>query len=176
MFKKENGFTLLEIISILIILGILAAVAVSRSVNFNAEVFSGADALKAHLRYAQTLAMNSYVDYFDPGTGASSSLPSGIGCNGTSYWLFKDTNIANTANWRLPEDEQYINADNTINLASKKISVGAFTIFFDKRGIPYTAYTSETVNTPLTIPLVIAVTAGGTTSNVTVTPLTGYIP
>ncbi len=174
MINKQNGFTLLEIISILIILGILAVVAVSRSVNFNAEVYSGADALKAHLRYAQTMAMNSY---FDPSPiPGLSSLPYGIRCNGTSYWLFKGTNSADTTNYiRLPEDEQYINA-NTINLTAKKISVDSFTVYFDNRGIPYNTYNSAIDNSPLTALLDIAVTASGTTKNVEIRPLTGYIP
>lgn len=170
MIKKENGFTLLEIISILIILGILAAVAVSRSVNFNAEVYSGADALKAHLRYAQTLAMNS-----NPNAGI---IVCGINGTGSSYGLFQGTNTANYT--RLPEDETFINADKTVNLTTKKIKLSAgFTIFFDNRGIPYTAYTSTTVNTPLTIAMTINVqplTATTPNNDVTITPLTGYIP
>ena len=59
MIGTEKGFTLLEIIAILVILGILAVVVVSRTTSMNAEVYAGADTLKTHLRYAQILAMNT---------------------------------------------------------------------------------------------------------------------
>lgn len=56
---KRNGFTLIEVIAVLVIAVILAAVIVVRGlstadVNLQAEV----DTLKSHLRYAQYLAMN----------------------------------------------------------------------------------------------------------------------
>jgi prepilin-type N-terminal cleavage/methylation domain-containing protein len=172
IFKGEGGFTLIEIIAVLVVLGILAVIAISRSISYNVEVYSGADTLKTHLRYAQTLAMNS-----NPTAGVSVW---GMSCNGTSYWLFRGTDSANDANYfRLPEDERYINANRTINLAAKKISVSNFTIYYDYRGIPYNSYTSATVNDPRTSDLTITVspTGGGTPQvNVTITPLTGYIP
>lgn len=59
ILTSGRGFTLLEVLAVLVILGILSAIAVNRSVNYNTEVYTGADALKAHLRYAQTMAMNS---------------------------------------------------------------------------------------------------------------------
>jgi prepilin-type N-terminal cleavage/methylation domain-containing protein len=174
IFKREVGFTLIEIVAVLVVMGILAVIAVSRSLSYNVEVYSGADTLKTHLRYAQTLAMNpNFI------TSTSVSEIWGMSCDTTSYWLFHGTNSATTANYiRLPEDEKYINANRTINLAAKKINISNFTIFFDNRGIPYTSYTSATVNTPATNQTItVTPTGGGTPSvNVTITPLTGYIP
>ncbi len=175
IFKiTQKGFTLLEIIAILVVLGILAVIAVSRSVNYDAEVYGGADVLKSHLRYAQTLAMNS-----NPQAGITIW---GISSNGSSYWLFQGTNAANPASYiRLPENDTYINPDRTINLTTKQIKFTAnFTIYFDNRGIPYTAYVSATNNTPVsdTNPAIINVQPlNAATPNiaVTITPLTGYI-
>ncbi len=168
IFTGKDGFTLIEIIAVLVVLGILAVVAVSRTINYDVELISGADTLKTHLRYAQTLAMNSTP------TAAGVPVIWGMSCNGPSYWLFQGTTITNYIG--LPEDDKYINANKTINLAAKKISVGNFTIFFDNRGIPYSAYTSAAVNTPLAANQIITVTGGGTSVNVTITPFTGYIP
>jgi prepilin-type N-terminal cleavage/methylation domain len=164
IFKEEDGFTLLEIIAVLIVMGILAAVAVSRSLNYDVEVRSGADTLEMHLRYAQTLAMNSNSNVW------------GMSKSGSSYGLFGGTNTGNFS--YLPEDGAYINANRTINLTAKKIQLADFTVYFDNRGIPYTAYTNAANNTPLAVNGIITVSplSGGTpTVNVTITPLTGYI-
>jgi len=63
IFKTQDGFTLIEIISVLVVLGLLVAVVVSRMTNYDTEVRMGTDVLKEHLRYAQTKAMNK-----DPNT------------------------------------------------------------------------------------------------------------
>jgi prepilin-type N-terminal cleavage/methylation domain-containing protein len=175
ILKKESGLTFLEIIAVLAIMGILAAIAVSRSINYDAEVYAGADALKSHLRYAQTLAMNR-----NPNAGITIW---GISGTANSYWLFQGINPANPASFiRLPENDTFINADRTINLIAKKIKLTAnFTIYFDNRGIPYTAYVDATIgnNTPLPIPMIINVqplNAAAPNIAVTITPLTGYIP
>jgi prepilin-type N-terminal cleavage/methylation domain-containing protein len=166
MHKNENGFTILEIIAVLVIVGILAAVAVSRAVNVGPELSAGADTLRMHLRYAQTLAMNS--------TPTASGVPViwGIGGNANSYWLFQGTN---TANYKpLPEDAKYINANNTINLPAKKISLGGnFTVLFDDHGIPYDS-TLTALNANLTL-TVNPVGGGATPITVTIIPLTGYV-
>ncbi|MGV8059396.1 MAG: Tfp pilus assembly protein FimT/FimU [Smithellaceae bacterium] len=170
--NSNRGFTLLEMIAVLILIGIMAAVAISRFANYDAEVNAGADILKTHLRYAQTLAMNH--------SPTATDVPVIWGISGTanSYWLFQGTNTTNYV--RLPEDERFINSDRTINLNAKKIKLtGVFTIYFDNRGIPYTAYTSATVNTPLTSAMTINVqplNAAIPNIAVTITPLTGYIP
>ncbi len=170
---KQKGFTLLEIIAVLVIIGILTAVAVSRSVNFDAEVHTGADILRSHLRYAQTTTMNS-----NPVAGKATIW--GISGTGSNYWLFQGTD-PNANIFRLPEDDAFIDANKKINLTAKKIKLtpDSFTIYFDDRGVPYTVYTSETVNTPLAEAMTINVkplNAATPSIAVTITPFTGYVP
>lgn len=161
---SQKGFTLLEIIAMLVVIGILTAVAVSRMLNHDAEVITGADTLKMHLRYAQTMAMNS-----NPNAGDETVW--GISCSGSSYWLFRGTAPAADI-IRLPDDDRYINPDRTINLAEKNISVTSFTVFFDNRGIPYYPLGTQWPGTAITIS---PASGGGTTATINITPFTGYI-
>jgi len=170
MFRvSQKGFTFLELIAVLIVLAIMTAVAVSRLNNNDAEVVTGADTLKMHLRYAQTMAMNS-----NPNAPADQTVW-GISCSGSSYWLFRGTNPNAEANIiRLPDDEKYIDVDRTINLSEKKISVTSFTVFFDNRGIPYSDYPGT--QWPGTAITVSPASGSGATVNINITPFTGYIP
>ncbi|HQG81602.1 MAG TPA: prepilin-type N-terminal cleavage/methylation domain-containing protein [Smithellaceae bacterium] len=164
---SQKGFAFWEIVLALIILGILAAVAASRINNFDAEVVTGADTLKVHLRYAQTMAMNSNPD-------AGDETVWGISCSGGSYWLFRGTD-PDADIIRLPDDEKYLNADDsTINLNKKRITVSDFTVFFDERGISYADYPATPW--PGTIIEVKPSNGNGFTVNIEVTPFTGYVP
>jgi len=58
--RCERGFTIIEIIVVLIVLGILTAVVVSRGSSTAAYTLrSEVDVIKTHLRYAQARAMNT---------------------------------------------------------------------------------------------------------------------
>jgi len=57
--NQQRGFTLIEVISVLVIIGVVAAVVVSRMMSPSSfGVVSEADILKGHLRYAQYRAMS----------------------------------------------------------------------------------------------------------------------
>lgn len=73
----EKGFTLVEMIAVLVLLGVVSALLVFRSSSDQTDVSASADKLKVHLRYAQMRAMNSDVTW-------------GIQFNGGSYSLIRD--------------------------------------------------------------------------------------
>ena len=168
--KKKNGFSLVEVIAVLAILAIISIVIISQSGSFSTDLGSQTEILKGHLRHAQALGMS----------GSDSSDIFGIKCDSSFYWMFKgnnpDLNIM-----MLPDDQRYnTNNDGKLDLAEKKIAVGtAFTVFFDERGIPYSAYTNETTNTPYAADLLINVTPAGEAApveTITVTEHTGFVP
>ena len=56
---SSNGFTLLEIICVLLLIGIVTTVVLSRTMNHSVEIIAEMEVVKGHLRYAQSRAMNS---------------------------------------------------------------------------------------------------------------------
>ncbi|MCW7754472.1 prepilin-type N-terminal cleavage/methylation domain-containing protein [Desulfobotulus sp. H1] len=79
-FYGQAGFTMIEIIAVLVIVGILAAVAASRMMDTRSvEESARVDAIKAHLRYAQARAMGE-------------GRPWGVHVTADSYYLFRGTN------------------------------------------------------------------------------------
>lgn len=77
MLRNEKGFTLIEIIAVLVILGILAAVAVPRYLNMQGE--ARGKAMQSALAALQSTATQSYAQQLLNGsaTGNSWTQPAG---------------------------------------------------------------------------------------------------
>lgn len=61
--ENHKGFTLVEIIAVLLLLGILSAVAVSHMTQSSADLVGETEVLKGHFRFAQMKAMNANVTW-----------------------------------------------------------------------------------------------------------------
>ena len=163
---KSSGFTLIEVIAVLVVVSVISAVVISRLMSSSPKLIAQADVIKSHLRYAQARAMSSNVIW-------------GISCDGSSYWLFKDGNTATKV--VLPGEEP----DNTIVLSTQldaeykgTISMEAFTISFNDRGVPYTDAAASSGNelTAGDPEEAITLSSGGDSQTITITPNTGFIP
>jgi prepilin-type N-terminal cleavage/methylation domain-containing protein len=160
--KDQRGFTLVEIIAVLIIIGIIAAVAMSKMLTIaDTNRISQESVIKNHIRFAQGKAMKRGEIW-------------GIKCNGAAYWLFKTNAPDAPANQiSLPDEDTA-----QVSLAGKNITMSVFTVFFDGYGRPYTAYTDATTNTPLAAPLTVTIGSlpPGSSGAFTMAPETGFIP
>lgn len=86
---NNKGFTLIELIVVLVALGILTAAVLSRGMNSEqATLRSQVDTLKGHLRYAQYLAMND----MEPTRW-------GIAISGSSYTLVRSNGSSQISVW-----------------------------------------------------------------------------
>ena len=148
--KKNHGFTMLEIIAVLLIMAIVTVVAVSKVASTSEyELKSQTAVIKGHLRYAQIRAIKSNGQW-------------GICCDGSSYWLFR--NGSTTVKVILPGE----NSD-TVTLPSG-VTVSTETVSFDDWGSPYANADTTHPSTDITI----TVTCNGTES-ILITKNTGYI-
>jgi prepilin-type N-terminal cleavage/methylation domain-containing protein len=171
MKRYQNGFTLVEITVVLVLMAIISAYVIGRSINTEQiDLAAQNDKIRVQIRYAQAMAMKR------------SDRIWGIKCDTTpdQYWLFS-VQIPVTAN----DEDQAINQITFPGERNKKISLAdlgiddmtGFTLFFDRIGKPYTAYTNkdDPNNAPLNSDLDITVSAGGRTRTITVIPETGLV-
>lgn len=149
------GFTLVEVITILVILGILAVVIAPKALR-PSMAGPRASEIASQLRYLQLRAMKE------------KTVNWGLKCDGTNYWGFNGTN-ADDVNARsaLPGE-----AGATVALTSKSMAMTGFTVFFDQYGIPYAPDSA----TKLASTLSVTITEGGGSATLSITPETGYIP
>lgn len=99
---NQKGFTLIEIISILILISILTVFVIPHFIGNSYEQRAAADKLKSHIRQAKLRALGSDTSW-------------GINANGNMYWLFKSAN--STAPIRfLGEDQKKISLPSGVNL------------------------------------------------------------
>lgn len=152
--RAAAGFTLVEVIAVLVIIGILAAVAVSRLGDSQSQVVATADKLKVHLRHAQFRAMYSDKTW-------------GLAAAGSSYWLFSAGDTGNRSMFLGEETD-------TVALPAG-ITVGNFVISFDSWGRPHDGADPATA-TPYTAPLALSVASSAHTVAITMYHHTGFIP
>ena len=114
--KKESGLSAIEIIAVLLIVGVISALVVSKTSDMGADVTGAREVIKNHIRYAQIMAMTS-------------NTVCGVQFSGAVYSIFKNGSLAEKI--KLP------------NSPSSDFSIPAGmsgtneTIYFDFWGTPY---------------------------------------
>ncbi len=192
LFRNHKGFTLIEIIAVLVIVGILSIFAANRITIDNTDLLSTQAALKTHIRYAQSKAMQRantvWGIRFDAGLD--------------EYWIFQcntGDNCEWTTNIELPfgAEASPTNSNNDriqtsqVNVGISPITVdntaqARFTLIFDDMGVPFwLAGTAITFLDPiedsaginrLTDDVIIRLTDAAANSQIiTVTGETGFI-
>lgn len=152
---------MIEVIAVVVILGILAALVSGAHGILDTELAARAGVLRNHIRYAQLRAMKGGAVY-------------GLHCEGTNYWLFVTAPTPEENRVALPGE-----TDTAVHLAGTNVTIAAgFTLYFDAAGQPYKAYSSSSSNTPVSDSesLAIEMTKGGTNVTLSVSPETGFVP
>ncbi len=151
---SPDGFTVIELIAVLVMISVISAIILGRMGNIKADLNARTDTIKAHLRYAQSRAMDSDLIW-------------GIRYTGTGYFLFSFHGSSESA-IRIPDEENVI-----VDLSGDEISLGSFqAISFDSWGSPYANATGTGTSAGQTI----VVSAGSNPLNsIAVTKNTGFI-
>lgn len=153
--SNQRGFTLLELVMILMIIGILAVAVTPNKLDSPIRLRYEARRVLNDIRYVQLLSMTTGLRYRWVQTST------------TSYQLVNQTGTA----INLPS------GGTTLTLASG-VSFGTLTnlpsslVAFDSFGVPYT--TSSIPGTALTSAATIPLVSSSQTTTITITPPTGY--
>ena len=151
-----RGFTLLELVTVLVVMSLLAAFAVVGLGNDDKDLSKEATVLRMHLRYAQTLAMGK-------------GKPYGVRGGGSSYFLFKGS----ATGTRIAFPAQ---SSGTYSLPSG-LSVSSFLVSFDEWGVPYRDATqSAALSSDMDLTMTAATGSGTASEGITITPVTGFVP
>ncbi|MGE4520112.1 MAG: Tfp pilus assembly protein FimT/FimU [Desulfobacteraceae bacterium] len=116
--NEDKGFTFIEVIAVIVLIGIISAVVIAKSFDFQDTAAEDAflAKFKTHLKYARTNAMNSDENW-------------GIGLTSSGYFLFSGTTSDKKL---LPGEENAV----VSFPESGNISISGESIMFDKFGQP----------------------------------------
>jgi len=137
----SHGFTLIEVITVLLIIGILSAVIVARGTTLNNDAAARASELRAQLRYLQLRAMKNSTTYLV------------LKCDGADYWAYNSAD----ADKHLPLPGE---SSTKVSLTGKEMTMGGFIISFDRFGIPYSGSPQVKLTANATINLAVSFTCG----------------
>jgi MSHA pilin protein MshC len=153
--KNNSGFTIIEVVAVLIVMSIITAFAVGRVADNKPELVAQKEVLKVHLRYAQSRAMNSNDNY-----GIQSDA------TGHTYSLFKYNGASGVVIVNFPGEGA------NIDLSMLGLSMDAdIIVSFDSRGIPYMDNSGTLQMGDRTLTL----SSGSDSENITITQNTGFI-
>ena len=175
---NQQGFTMIEMVAVLIVMAIVSVLVVSRYTTGSDELIAENDALKSSLRYAQIQSMQDDTDTNPVKWGIH------LSSDGLSYILYKNNAPAIDGNSnpvmipaKLPDatkDPPPVNQHYLYLQAGVQIKSGQnTTVNFDKWGRPVDAS-----GTPLTLDIdnLIVSQRGTDAVPIVVTKNTGYIP
>ena len=179
--RNQHGFTLVEITVVLVLMAIIAAYVIGRSVTSDqVDVVGQTDRIRNQIRYAQTTAMKRSNRIWGVKFDTAAN----------QYWLFSiepdeeggdiEPDIE-PGEEDLPANRRPFPGEESDLIAFADLDLDditpSFTLFYDRVGRPFTTYISE--NSPGNIllgsDLVITVSAGGQSRNITITPETGMV-
>ena len=152
--KNNSGFTAIEIITVLIVMGIISAFVIGRAMDDKPELIAQKEVLKVHLRYAQSRAMNSNDTY-------------GIETDGNNYWLFRYNGASVIVDFPGENDNQIDLSVLGLSLSMEDGNI----VCFDSRGIPHL----DNTGTLQTLDRVLTLSSGSDNETITITKNTGFI-
>lgn len=144
--RYESGFTIIEIIAVLLLMSIIAATIMGRAINTeNIDLTAQMDKVRNHFRYTQSMAMKH----------GSAVWGFKVSSDKKKYWVFRlDPPIADPIGEPdLPANQVMLpgETDLMVDMDSRGVNMTPIAIYFGRFGRPYLYYEEE--NDPSNIPV-----------------------
>ncbi|MCL1113751.1 type II secretion system GspH family protein [Shewanella basaltis] len=162
--QKQQGFTLIELVVVIIILGILAVTAAPKFINLQGDArVSALNGLKASIQGANTLVYSkaALAGLEKSSTAANVTIGTGTTDVVSTLYGYMDSTSTNFTR-ALDITAQVITAPTTGNVSSTgdwAISVSSGVVSFWQKGAPYTCTFTYTPATSTTLPVYGAIPA-----------------
>ena len=157
----ERGFTLWELIIVMVLVGIISAIALTRTGNDPVMLSTQVDQLAGDIRYVQALAMTQGQRYR-------------INLTATGYTL----TLADAGGTLVPHpvtgSTAQTNWNSGVTVALPPTNLPNSLVAFDGRGIPYTDNVA-TIALGAATTATITLSKGDANQSITITPLTGRV-
>lgn len=167
MHRNSHGFSLIEIIAVLVVISIIAATVFTRSVSFPHVNYVGqVEKIQSHLHYAKSLAMKRSM----------TNELWGINCDGNYYWLFHIKDRTDPAYFGQEANPIILPGEGNekVSFLEIGVSMDPFILFFDKYGRPLKDDPFNSLAANLTIKINTA-DAEAIPKEIVIVPETGYI-
>lgn len=174
-YSPNSGFTLLEVIAVLIIVAIVALVVGSKVSRVKSNLTGRAELLKSHVRYAQSMAMSTdernWGIRFDAGND--------------QYWLFycptgqacaSGANITSIPGAGPTQGQKVDLGAAGVQITGITPAGSQSTLAFNNFGAPYYGNLDQVLETQLAASFDITLNQAGNSETVRVTPTTGFVP
>jgi prepilin-type N-terminal cleavage/methylation domain-containing protein len=161
--RRPAGFTIIEMIVVLLLMSIIAAAVIGRSVTTtDLDLTAQTDKLRNHLRYAQSMAMKR------------ADTEWGIRIEAGRYWLFRGTDPGIAANQIKLPGVDYSGSDPKVTVPSGlslSTTLGGGLVYFNRLGKPHHQSEPAALSTPQTV----TVSASTENRTIAIEPETGLI-
>lgn len=179
VLRRDAGFTMVELVTVIILIGILGAIGASRFFDNTAfENRAYADQAKVVLRYAQKLAITQNRSIFvrtdgnrfavcsaaTCGAGNLITAPGGSNSGSRATRANCLQNGTYNANWMCEGRPDTVNVTGTVGNG----------VAFDALGRPYVINTDNAIAL-LGVQVILTFTSGSNSSRITIWPETGYV-
>lgn len=165
---NHSGFTMMEVVAVLVIMVIVTAVAVSRFASNQSNLVAATDTLTSHLRLAQARAMNMSTD--------TDSVWGIRFISTTQYHLFYCSTASTCDPGNAANQMVFLGAGSpVINITRVQVTNGAMIIAFDRFGTPYTNATLAKASILTSVLVLNLKDNNGNTISINITPQTGMI-